>query len=127
MKSFSKNQWLGLFIAFCLSLMVLLNAVYRENVAAQVPDGTTEPARVDEETAARQAYMALKEAEMQNSQRDLPAQAATPCVNGFAGSYACLETDLMAFMPVGSFSAGGTNDVQGWTDPLDGIDRAFFQ
>ena len=126
MKALSKNQWLTLVVAICLGLMVFFNLATRPNVAAQEADETVEAPRVDPETAARQAYMAQKEADMQASYRDLPALAATPWVGGFAGAYACAEVDLMVFMPLGTFSAGSSNDVQGWTDPLDGKEYAVL-
>jgi choice-of-anchor B domain-containing protein len=48
------------------------------------------------------------------------AMGATPCVGGMAGSYPCGNVDLMTFMPVSTFNASYTNDIWGWTDPLDG-------
>jgi choice-of-anchor B domain-containing protein len=45
---------------------------------------------------------------------------ATPCVAGMAGIYPCDNVDLMAFMPLSDFSVSYTNDIWGWTDPLDG-------
>lgn len=74
MKALSKNQWLGLFVAICLGLMVLLNLTIDPGVAAQEADETIEAPRVDPETAARQAHMAQKEAAMQASYRDLPTR-----------------------------------------------------
>ncbi|GAB4582003.1 MAG: hypothetical protein Fur0022_47550 [Anaerolineales bacterium] len=126
MKTLSRNQWLGFFILSCLILMAALNLVVRQPAQAQIPDETSHPSRIDEEADRRQAIMAEKAAQMQASYRSLAPETFTPCVNGFAGSYACEEVDLMAFMPLTTFSAGSANDVQGWTDPLDGKEYAVL-
>lgn len=57
---------------------------------------------------------------------DLEAMNATPCVGGLAGSYPCENIDLLAFMPLSTFSAGSGNDSWGWTDPLDGTEYAIM-
>lgn len=49
--------------------------------------------------------------------QNLAPQAATPCVNGFAGQYPCQNVDLLAFMPLASIGGGSGNDIWGWTDP----------
>jgi len=121
MHKISKNQWLSILILFSLSLMVILN--WASQGRAQTPDGTPEPPRVDE-AAVRQTIMEQQAADAAKPNENLPALAATPCVGGFAGAYACEEVDLMAFMPLSTFSAGSSNDVQGWTDPLDGKEYA---
>ncbi len=72
MKALSQNQWLTLVVAICLGLMVFFNLATRPNVAAQEADETIEAPRLDPETAARQAHMAQKEADMQASYRDPP-------------------------------------------------------
>lgn len=51
---------------------------------------------------------------------------ATPCVAGMAGPYPCDNVDLMTFIPVSDFSASYTNDIWGWTDPLDGKEYAIL-
>ena len=49
--------------------------------------------------------------------------AATPCVSGMAGVYACSNIDLSVRMPLSIFTAGtspaptSTNEIWGWTDP----------
>ncbi|HNB51080.1 MAG TPA: choice-of-anchor B family protein, partial [Anaerolineales bacterium] len=119
-----KSLWLVLSL-FAIGIIILgLSA--RLPASAQTPDDPSNPPKVDEETLARQEYMALKESQMQNSYRALAPETFTPCVNGFAGPYACLNTDLMAFMPLTAFGAGSSNDVQGWTDPLDGTEYAVL-
>src|SRR5690349_21109676 len=53
------------------------------------------------------------------------AKHATPCVNGFAGTYPCSNIDLLAFEPVSTFAASTTNSLWGWTDPQSGIEYAL--
>jgi choice-of-anchor B domain-containing protein len=48
------------------------------------------------------------------------AWSQTECVDGFAGVYPCQHVDLMYFMEPSEFGGGTTNEVWGWTDPLDG-------
>ena len=49
----------------------------------------------------------------------LPAVTAafTACEGGSAGSYACNEIDLLAFVPLSTFGSATANDIWGWTDP----------
>ncbi len=54
------------------------------------------------------------------------AMGATPCVGGMAGPYPCENVDLMAFIPYTTFNASYTNDIWGWTDPLDGKEYAMI-
>ncbi len=104
-------------IIFPLTLLLLLVGTWSHfSVAAQTPD-------VYE--TRRQEIMAQQEADAQRL-NPLAPMAATPCVGGMAGPYACLDVDLMTFMPLSAFSAGGSNDVQGWTDPLDGTEYAVL-
>ncbi|GAB4582002.1 MAG: hypothetical protein Fur0022_47540 [Anaerolineales bacterium] len=123
MKKQPTRSYFWLTLSFLALIVLAMSWASRLPAAAQSPD---EPSKAEQEAAERQAYLEMKAAQMQNSYRALPAQAATPCVNGFAGAYPCLNTDLMAFMPLATFSAGSTNDVQGWTDPLDGKEYAVL-
>lgn len=57
-----------------------------------------------------------------------PAQAATRCVNGFAGPYPCRNVDLLSFLPrteMGAPNAQGS-DIWGWTDPQTGKEYALM-
>lgn len=45
--------------------------------------------------------------------------AQTPCVNGFAGSYPCENVDLIQHILPADIGGAQTNEVWGWTDPLD--------
>ena len=54
------------------------------------------------------------------------AQAFTPCVGGNAGGYPCDNVDLLAFIPLATFSASSGNDIWGWTDPLNGKEYALM-
>ena len=56
----------------------------------------------------------------------LAAQAANPCVNGFADVYPCDKIDLLAFVPTTQLGGGNANDIWGWTDPLDGREYALL-
>ena len=44
----------------------------------------------------------------------------TPCENGYAGVYPCQNVDLLYHIPPESIGGATTNEVWGWTDPLDG-------
>jgi choice-of-anchor B domain-containing protein len=75
--------------------------------------------------------MAAMEPEMQAfleghsaAPKPLTAMSAMPCVNGRAGSYPCLNIDLLAFVPISQFSAQSTNSLWGWTD-TDGTEYAL--
>lgn len=54
------------------------------------------------------------------------AQAFTPCVSGFAGSYPCQNVDLLAFMPISSIGGGEGSSIWGWTDPDTGREYAIM-
>jgi choice-of-anchor B domain-containing protein len=81
----------------------------------------------DQETARqRRETVRAKFVEDQEPVENLQAMAATPCVNGFAGSYPCSEIDLVKFMPLSSVGGGSANDVWGWTDPMTGNEYAIM-
>ena len=87
---------------------------------------TDEPARADESASELTDLMKAFLAD-QDDAAPIPARmAATPCVAGMAGPYPCNKVDLMAFMPLSDFSAGSTNDIWGWTDPLDSKEYALL-
>lgn len=44
----------------------------------------------------------------------------TACENGYAGIYPCHNVDLLYHLPPESIGGATTNEVWGWTDPLDG-------
>ncbi len=50
----------------------------------------------------------------------------TPCEGGEAGPYPCENVDLLAFLPLSEMDCGSSNDVWGWTDPLDGTEYALL-
>jgi choice-of-anchor B domain-containing protein len=56
------------------------------------------------------------------------AQVATPCVNGFAGTFPCKNVDLLSFLPLDQMGAAGArgSDIWGWTDPLTGREYALM-
>lgn len=56
------------------------------------------------------------------------AQAATPCVNGFAGAFPCKNVDLMSFLPLDQMGAANAkgSDIWGWTDPQTGREYALM-
>ncbi|HET6444678.1 MAG TPA: choice-of-anchor B family protein [candidate division Zixibacteria bacterium] len=58
--------------------------------------------------------------------QDLESMSAAPCVGGMAGSYPCDSVDLLAFMPLATFSASSGNDSWGWTDSQDGSEYALM-
>ncbi|NUM43820.1 MAG: choice-of-anchor B family protein [Anaerolineales bacterium] len=104
-------------ILFPLTLFLLLAGTWSHfSVTAQTPD-------VSE--THREEIMARQEADAQKL-NPLAPMAATPCVDGMAGPYACLDVDLLAFMPLATIGGGGgSNDIWGWTDPLDGKEYAL--
>jgi len=57
---------------------------------------------------------------------DLAPMSLTPCVNGFAGIYPCLDVDLLSFLPLSSFGSSAGNSCWGWTDPLTGKEYALM-
>jgi choice-of-anchor B domain-containing protein len=56
----------------------------------------------------------------------LGTQAQSPCVNGFADGYPCLNVDLFAAIPIAELGGGENgNDCWGWTGPT-GREYAIF-
>ncbi len=47
------------------------------------------------------------------------AIAQTPCENGYAGAYPCENVDLIYHITPADIGGATTNEVWGWTDPLD--------
>lgn len=50
----------------------------------------------------------------------------TPCENGMAGIFPCNGYDLMANIPLSTFSAEEANDIWGWTDTSTGKEYALM-
>ncbi|HEX8298209.1 MAG TPA: choice-of-anchor B family protein, partial [Rubricoccaceae bacterium] len=70
----------------------------------------------------------LKSAGVANGDSDDLVLATTPCVNGFAGVYACSGIDLAARLPLSSFTPSppsALSEVWGWTDPQTGKEIAL--
>jgi choice-of-anchor B domain-containing protein len=100
------------------SLCLLLALAWSSN-------GTPGLAAQNDATSLVARQMAALAADRQPA-TNLQPMGATPCVSGFAGPYACENIDLMAFMPIATIGGGGnTNDIWGWTDPLDGTEYAI--
>jgi choice-of-anchor B domain-containing protein len=57
---------------------------------------------------------------------NLAPQGETPCVNGHAGPWPCKGFDLLSYLPMSALGGGESNDVWGWTDPLDGKEYAIL-
>ena len=96
------------------SRLLLLALALPATAAAQSDAGASAGAEPDGKalTVLERAGVAPAEAD------DLVA--ATPCVGGFAGPYACNNVDLAARLPLSMFTPGvpaSTNEVWGWTDP----------
>lgn len=51
--------------------------------------------------------------------------AQDPCMNGMADIYPCSNADLQSFITLSDLNASATNDIWGWTDPLDGKEYAI--
>jgi len=51
---------------------------------------------------------------------------ATPCENGFAGSFPCAGLDLEFQITPGEFGASSGNDVWGWVDPVTMNEYAIY-
>lgn len=51
--------------------------------------------------------------------------AATPCVNGMAGSYPCGNIDLQSVLPLSGMGGGSGSGGWGWTDPSNGKEYAI--
>ena len=58
--------------------------------------------------------------------QNLQAQAFTPCVDGFAGTYPCNNVDLDAFLPLSQIGGGSASNLWGWTDSLTGKEYAIL-
>lgn len=59
---------------------------------------------------------------------NVPAATAAPvtnrpCVDGFAGTFACKDVDLEVFIPLADLGGGEASDVWGWRDPV--TDREY--
>jgi choice-of-anchor B domain-containing protein len=52
--------------------------------------------------------------------------SAADCTGGAASGYACSRIDLLAHLPLSTFSAGNANDIWGWTDPQSGSEYALL-
>ena len=107
------------FVGLALLVFVLLGGgreIFAQDDEPERPDESAE-----ETLQMMQAFLADRE-EGQIPER----MGATPCVGGTAGPYPCNNIDLNAFMPLSDFSAGSSNDIWGWTDPLDGKEYALL-
>jgi choice-of-anchor B domain-containing protein len=51
---------------------------------------------------------------------DVACLSQIPCEDGFAGIYECENVNLLAHIPPSEIDGALTNEVWGWTDPLDG-------
>jgi len=85
------------------------------SAASSDPDGLTPLMR--KQLAARPAPGSLAPMEPRH---------ATPCVDGMAGEYPCDNVDLLAFVPVSSFSSSSTNSLWGWVDPDNNDEYALI-
>lgn len=93
---------------FPLLLLILIAGLFLNAHAASLNSGIAD--HVEQEPAA-------------------PGQplSATPCVAGMAGPYPCNKIDLLKFLPINSIGCTGNgNVVEGWTDPLDGMEYALM-
>ena len=52
--------------------------------------------------------------------------AQTLCEDGYAGEYPCQNVDLLAHVAPETIGGASTNEVWGWTDPLDGTEYALL-
>ncbi len=116
-KMLHRLQMLALIVVLLLAAIALFSG--STQLFAQESDRTngTETGP----TEAMQAFLDNRE-EVEPPER----MPATPCVGGMAGIYPCDNVDLMALVPIGTFSASSTNDIWGWTDPQDGDEYAIL-
>jgi choice-of-anchor B domain-containing protein len=56
----------------------------------------------------------------------VPASGLTPCENGLAGVYPCLDYNLQALVSLETMQATAGNDSWGWTDPQTGKEYAIM-
>ena len=49
-----------------------------------------------------------------------------PCVNGFAGKFACKDVDLEVFIPMADLGGGEASDAWGWRDSVTGHEYALM-
>lgn len=112
------------FVVFLLLALLLFSG--GTQIFAQSGDQGRAEIPIDKSRADTIELMAAIEADQGNQSLMTEAVGVTPCVAGMAGSYPCDKVDLMAFMPLGTFSAGSSNDIWGWTDPQDGDEYALL-
>lgn len=108
-----------IFVGLALLVLVLLGG------GRQLFAQNDEPQRPDESAELRRQMMEAFLADREEG-RIQERMGATPCVGGMAGPYPCSNIDLNTFMPLSEFSASSTNDIWGWTDPLDGKEYALL-
>ncbi|HMB92035.1 MAG TPA: choice-of-anchor B family protein [Rhodothermales bacterium] len=75
---------------------------------------------------AQQANLATKFSETTTQQLAAVTSARQACVDGTAGGFSCSNVDLLAFLPLSTFSSGSANDIWGWTDPQNGNEYALI-
>ena len=49
-----------------------------------------------------------------------------PCVDGFAGNFACKDVDLEVFIPLADLGGGQASDAWGWRDPVTDHEYALM-
>jgi choice-of-anchor B domain-containing protein len=119
------NQTISKFILTALLLSVVLWAGTSVMAGPNDPEGTPGPA------ISSADLMARIQADRPDSVESMEALGSTPCVGGNAGIYSCDNIDLMAFVPLSTFAIVGegadeTNDIWGWTDPMDDAEYAIL-
>jgi len=74
------------------------------------------PSAAAQEISAPQ-YGDAKAAEAGASPLEEIRGAPVPCEDGMADAYACLNVELLSFLPVDAIGGTALNDIWGWTDP----------
>ncbi len=115
----------GRIVTVALLLAAIVFAGSELRAYAQEPEPGTRP---DPAAAAREALFQRMQDDFERAVSQgsgLEALSATPCVEGMAGIYPCLNIDLLSFLPHSSMGGTGGNDIWGWTDPLDAKEYAL--
>ncbi len=118
-----------LLIPALLALLVLMGRSATHDASARPLDPTPPPTPLPFPPDDGQIHLAEHDlAKLADRQpvENLTPLGFTPCNNGFAGTYPCLNVDMMSFLPWSALGGGQGSANWGWTDPLTGKEYAIM-
>jgi choice-of-anchor B domain-containing protein len=122
MARLSRRFELALVLGLCISAAGVL-----ASVAGAVP-AADRVARLEPAASIAPSAATVAAAVPTTAPATSTSLTGTPCVGGLAGDYPCESVDLLAHLPLATFSSPAPdngNDCWGWTDPLTGIEYAI--